>query len=473
MESASKLPLKEKIIYSMGNLGIALVTVMHMLFLVYFFFPPENAGLPYLIPQNAIAIGLTVLGVIMAAGRFFDALIDPVIASISDNSRLKGGKRVPFMRMSALPFVLSYLLPFFVPVATGISVWNIVWLTVSLLLSATAFTFYAIPFYSLMVEIAKSAEDKVDLGTISSSFWFVGFLIVSFSSCLWSFFQNSLGMDKINAVRLSFALVGVLGLISLLIPALYFDEHKYVNRRENRKKEPMIPALRKVLKNRNFRLFLTCNVGYVLATMMFEAGLVYFITVLAVKDAGLQGPLTTVIGALTLASYPLINKLAKSRGKKRVMQIGYTLFALTFLAISVMGLGGINPWIFLAAVIVLAPFSQAAFGILPHVMTADCAAWDRHTTGEDKSGMYMATNGLCTKIGGSVATILFTSFLILGKDVGNDMGIRLAVLFGAVLSVLGVIVMSFYNEKEILSYSTGETVETETVCAEPVPEGTT
>ncbi|MBI9102090.1 MAG: MFS transporter [Spirochaetales bacterium] len=452
----NKLTLKEKLIYSMGNLGISLITVIHMLFLVYFFFPPKDAGIPYLVPQTSIVIGLTVLGIILSVGRLFDAFIDPVIASISDNSRFKKGKRTPFMRIAAIPFAASYLLPFFVPVTDGISTWNIVWLAVSMVLSATAFTFYAIPFYSLMVEIAKTSEDKVDLGTISSAFWFVGFLIVSFSSSLWGVFQSSFGMEKIIAVRTSFILVAALGTICLLVPALYFDERKFVSRHEKKINVPLIPALKKVVKNGNFRLYLMSNVGYTLATTMFESGLVYFITVLALKEAGVQGPLTTVIGVLTLASYPLINKLSKTKGKKKVMQLGYFLFMLTFLSISVLGLWGINSWFFLGAVVLFAPFSQAAFGILPQVITADCAAWDLHKSGEDHSGMYMAVNGMFAKIGGSLATILFTSFLLLGKDAGNDMGIRVAVIFGAVLSGLGILIMSRYNEKEILSYNKDE-----------------
>jgi len=48
------LSLKEKLIFATGNLGVSLITVIHMLFLVYVFFPADNAGLEYVIPQNSV-----------------------------------------------------------------------------------------------------------------------------------------------------------------------------------------------------------------------------------------------------------------------------------------------------------------------------------------------------------------------------------------------------------------------------------
>ena len=448
-----RLGLKEKIVYSMGNLGISLITVIHMLFLVYFFFPPQQAGLPYLVPQTAFFMGLTILGIILSIGRVFDAVIDPILASISDNSTMKRGKRTPFMLIAALPFALAYLMPFFVPVPGAISPWNVLWLAVSMIIAPMCFTTYAIPFYSLLVEIAKTSEEKVNLGTISSSFWFVGFLIVSFSSSLWGPLEGLFGLSRMEAVRLTFCFVAFLGLICLLIPALYFKESEFVVKRTVRSRIPLLPSIKKVLSNKNFRYFLISNTGYTIATFMFESGLIFFITVLAVRETSLQGPLTTVIGALTLASYPLINFLSKSKGKKVVMQIGFLLFAATFIVIGFLGLWGINTWILLGAIVLLAPFSQAAFGILPQVVTADCAAYARHKSGEDQSAMYMAVNGMFVKFGAAVATIIFTSFLLLGKDIGDDLGIRVAVFFGAALAAIGVFVISKYDEKEITSYS--------------------
>ncbi|GKX30652.1 putative symporter YjmB [Vallitalea longa] len=448
-----RLSLKEKLTYACGNLGISLLTVIHMLFLVYFFFPPKDAGIPYHIPQTSFFMGITILGVVMSLGRIFDAFTDPLIAHLSDKSENKRGKRIPFLRKFSIPFAISYVAIFFVPVPGEISVINIIWLTIWLFLCALFLTLYGVPYFSLLVHIAKTSEDKVDLCTFSSAFWFAGFIIVSSASNLWDGISKIFGVDRLVSMQFAFALLAIIGLMCLSIPAYLINEKKYETNDIKIVNERLIPSLKKVLKNRNFICYLIGNTGYSIATYMFETGLIYFITVLAVLEAGVQGTLTLIIGALTLLCYPLINKMAKKIGKKIVMKFGFLLFALTFIVISFLGIGNMNVYILLGMIVLLVPYSQATFGILPSAITADCAAYDKYKSGEDKPGMYGAVNGFFSKLGGSLAMVIFTSLLLLGKDIGDDMGIRVIAIFGTILSFAGIIAINRYNEKEILSYT--------------------
>lgn len=447
-----KLSLKEKLIYATGNMGVALITAIHMLFLVFIFFPSNNARLDYVIPQNGLFLGITVLGLILFGSRIFDAFTDPWIASISDNSKNKKGKRLPFMRKAAIPMAVSFILVFFVPFTTSISGINVLWLAVFMVLSALFLTLYVIPFGTLMVDMAKSPEDKIDLSTFSSAFWFGGFLIVSFSTSLWEPLEKAFSLTRIGSIQLSFIIIGFLGVVLLFVPTIFLDEKNY-EVKEKTKTFHFKESIKTVSKNKSFMAFFTGNTLYGIATYIFETGLIYYIIVLALLDEGVQGPLTIVIGALTLGSYPLINKFAKKHGKRPVMIIGFALFAITFVIISMLGLWGVNPYILLGALALVVPFSQAAFGILPGVMTADCAAYDLKINKEDHSGMYVAATGFSSKLGGSIATILFTSFLIFGKDVHDDLGIRIAALFAGGLSIIGILTMLKYNEKRILSYA--------------------
>jgi glycoside/pentoside/hexuronide:cation symporter, GPH family len=448
-----KLSLKYKLIYSMGNLGIAIITVMHTSFLVYYFFPPSDAGIPYVIPQGDVILGVTLLGLIMTVGRIFDAVMDPVIASFSDRLQHPKGRRVPMMRWAALPFVAAYLITFFVPVGEGISYLNAAWLLVFMMLSAFFFTCYMIPFYSLMVEVAKSSDDKVDLGTISSAFWFVGFLLISFTPGMWDFFAGMFDVSRFWGVKITFMLMGGLGLLCLMVPALLIDERQFADERVESSKQKLIPALRRVLQNRSFSVYLCAITCYSIATAMFEAGLIYFVTVLALQEAGVQGPLTTIIGVGTLACYPLIAKTSKQQGKSWVLKVSLVLFTLTFCVISLLGLGGIHPYVMFGLLALLSPFAQAGFGILPQVVTSDCAAYDQYKSGEDHAGMYIAANGFFKKVGGTLGVLMFTSLLLFGKDVGDDAGIRMATSFGALICVVGFIFLLRYDENEILSYN--------------------
>jgi len=398
-------------------------------------------------------LGVHYLGLILFTSRIFDAFTDPWIASLSDKSTNKKGKRIPFMRKAALPMAISYVAVFFIPSVDEIHTLNILWLAIFMILSALFLTLYSIPYYTLMIDMGKNKEDLVDLGTYSSAFWFAGFLIVSFATAMWKPFEDLFNITTLQSIQLSFVIIASIGVIFLFIPTIFLKEENYVIS-TNKKHLGFRESLSTVIKNRNSLLFFIGNTAYGIATYIFETGLIYFITVLAILNKNVQGPLTTVIGILTLLCYPLINIISKKQGKRPVMIIGFILFAATFLIISALGLGGVNPYILLGVIAALTPFSQAAFGILPGVITADCANYDRVINNEDHAGMYMAATGFSAKLGGSLATIIFTSFLLLGKDVHDDLGIRLVVLFAALLSVIGIITMLKYNESKILSYNT-------------------
>ncbi|MCH4887166.1 MFS transporter [Acidaminobacter sp. JC074] len=446
------LTLKEKITYGLGSLGISLITVIHMLYLVYVFFPADNAGLVYVIPQTSIFMGLTVLGLVLFASRLFDVITDPLVAHLSDMSKHPKGKRLPFMKRAALPMGLSYVLVFFVPFADQIHHLNVVWLTLFMFLSALFLTLYSIPYYSLIVDMGKSPEDKIDLGTYSSLFWFLGFLIVSFATTSWDYLESAFSITRLQSLQLSFVIIGLFGVISLMVPVIFLDEKKYESDM-NREHISLKKSLKTAMGNRNFIRFFRSLIAYGVATYIFESGLIYYITVLALLDEGAQGGLTTIIGVLTLGMYPLINKVSKKQGKKPVMVVGFILFGISFVLIGLLGLGSMSVYLILGMIVLLSPFSQACFTILPGVVTADCASYESYKTGEDHSAMYMAMISFGQKLGSSIGMILFTSFLLLGKDVGNDLGIRLAVFFSAGLCVIGLLSVLSYDEKEIMSYA--------------------
>ncbi len=451
-----KVSLKTKIIYALGNLGISTITVMHMLYLVYFFFPPKDSGIPYLIPQSSLFLGFTVLGILLALGRIFDAVLDPIIASFSDKFNHKLGKRIPIMRWSALPFSLCYVLVFFVPVSNSISSFNVLWLFLFLTLGAFFFTCYIIPFQALMLDIAKTSDDKVDMGTFSGACWFIGFLLVSFSPVMWNVMQTNFNLQLIDAIKYTFILTAIVGCIFLLIPTflLNINEFNSIEILEEEKVKTF-ESLKNVIKDKNFKYYLVADTSYTMATYIFESGLIYFITVLAMKDASMQGQLTTIIGVLTFLCYPLVNKACKKIGKIKVLRISLLLFVLTFGVISILGKGIVSNTILIIIMILLLPFAQATFGILPHVITCDCADYDKYKNGKNRAGMYFAAKGFCTKLGVTLSTIIFTSFLVLGKDIGNDIGIRIAVIFAGGVALLGMLASKKYDEKEVLKYMEG------------------
>lgn len=452
----TKLSLKEKFWYSFGSLGMGVTGVMHMLFLTWFFIHDKGTDIPYFIEQGYVIdwgwFGLTVMGLLLALRTIFDAVSDAIIANMSDKLKLKKGTRTTLIKWSAIPFAVTGLMVFFLP-DQFISTNNIVWIAISLILNTMLLTIYSINHEALMAKITKTSEERIDLGTMASAAWFIGFVVVSGITSIWGFLESSYGMSLLTAIRVTFGFSTILGAIFLIIPGLLIDEKKFEDNQEiERPKVKVFKALRTVMRYKNYRKFIFANTAYTASTFIFESGLIFFVTILAVLDKSLLGILTIVIGAITVAMYPLINKLAKSKGRKFVLMASFVSYFVTFGVLTFMNPNP-SPWVYLSIILVVAPFSQAGFGILPVVIASDNADYMKKHTGIDMTAMHMGVSGFFRKLGATVAMVLFPSFLVLGKEVGADIGIRYAVIFAAILSLIGFLIMRGYDEKEVMKYN--------------------
>ena len=97
-------------IFAVGQFGWSLLSGVVTNWMVYYYTGTPDAQNPNTgifasgITQNPILFKLTLFGLVMAVGRIFDAITDPLIAGWSDRSSYKGGRRIPFMRAIAIPF---------------------------------------------------------------------------------------------------------------------------------------------------------------------------------------------------------------------------------------------------------------------------------------------------------------------------------------------------------------------------------
>ena len=129
--------------------AVGLFTTMLNNYLIYFYQPSKESGIPNLIPQGRIVLGiLTIIGLIKAIGHIIDAVTDPLIVSCSDKSRHPDGRRIPLMKKAAIPFGLCALLMFFAPLGK-VSWLNAVWIA-AFMWGYYFFTLYMIPHNALI-----------------------------------------------------------------------------------------------------------------------------------------------------------------------------------------------------------------------------------------------------------------------------------------------------------------------------------
>jgi len=437
-----RLPARIKLAYSVGQLGWSILSGIIQVWLVWFYNPPSGVAIPELVPTGAVLGFFTVIGLITMAGRFMDAITDPLIANLSDRSRHPRGRRIPFMAKASLPFAALTVLVF-MPPTPGSSALNVVWLAVSLLSFYVFYTLYVAPYFALTPELSVDEGDRLDLSTWIALTWFVGYIIASGASFIWPLFQAS-GLSLVASIRLTFGLLAALALLLLLVPVWAIDERRYVSSAPAT--VPAAASLRAMLANKNFMLFELFFLAYGIAITVFQTGNVYYVTVLLGFSESAVLPITAATGVLAFLLYPLVNLSARRLGKKPLCLVAMALLIVAYLYCAFLGRMPLPPVPQAGVFVLLAGIGFAVFGILPNAIVADLAEADGALTGEPKAGMFYAVHTFMSKIGQMLAMLIFSSLLLLGKDPGRDLGIRLTGVVAAGLGLASLVVFSFYRE---------------------------
>lgn len=443
---------KTVINFCLPQFAVGLFTTMLNNYLIYFYQPTEASGLPVLITQGYVFLGvLTVIGLIKAIGHIVDAFSDPIVAGLSDKCAHKGGRRIPFMKWFAVPFALSALLIFWSPSENPI--FNNIWLAVFIWAYFIFYTLYMIPHNALLPEMITNEGRLVDAYTWSSLFFVVGSMLGYATPALVAVMKKSAGLSPITAWRMTFLVFTVIGVVLLLIPALTIKEKDYVN--SVRPTVSLGKSLKHAFSNKHFVLVTLGQLFEGTGMSFFQACIMYYITELMgiPEEQSIIIMATSIVGSLIL--YPVINKWSKAKGKKAPMIVGCIVFTVAEFLIC--GVDIFPQEHKLATAIVFALFVSLPFAvlnILPSSMMADVIQYDTVKTGVNQEGTFAAAKSFVTKMGTSIAIMIVPSLVVIGAATGESVGkkgLLLTAVVGGLFTLVSVVIYFFYNEKEILS----------------------
>ena len=393
------------------------------------------------ITQNPILFKLTLFGLVMAVGRIFDAITDPLIASWSDRSNYKGGRRIPFMRTIAIPFALVTIAVFVIPQSSSVAL-NDLALFILLMAFYLFMTIFCTPYNALIAELGDTQEHRINVSTYISFTFIVGqslsFLIPNVAGML----EGAVGTA--NSVRLAVAIMAAIACVAMLIPSLYIKEREYIDSKPVQ--TPAFSSLLKTYQNSQFRRFVYSDVIYFFALTLFQTGLAFYETRLMNIGDQWTFVLTATMTFISVLLYPVVNRLAPKLGKKKLIVTGFFAFAVVFLITSLCGEG--LHWGFIVAGCASIP--MAILGILPQACVADVAELSRLQTGEDTSGMFFAARTFAFKMGQALAMVFFTS-VTASQTQGSY---RMTAVIATVTCTIGACLFLLYQEKSILAAKT-------------------
>jgi GPH family glycoside/pentoside/hexuronide:cation symporter len=422
---------------------INIISVM----LIYIYLPPNNAGLTTLIPPVVYLGIFSILALIAAGGRLFDAVTDPLIAWLSDRSENKKGRRVPFMRVGWLPAVIFCVAVFF-PLRLSESHQNVAWLLVTLTLFYLFLTIYFIPYNALMPELAPSGREKVTLSTWLSLAYVIGMIIAAQTPLMATWLEDLFPLhERLRSFQMAIGILCAVAAIFLYLPVISIKEQSCCTGK------PAQVSLRKslgqTLRNYNFRLFLFADFSYFLAVAIIASGMLYYLRVLLDLEEAMGSKVLGLMIIVSLVFYPLVLYVSKFVQKKILVSSALIFLGMVFLAIFFLGKLPFPPETQIYLFAMLAALPVAILGIMPYAIIAEVAQLDSLKTGLRKEGMYFAVRNFFYKMGMTAGIMLFTILTTWGKDPGDDLGIRLNGLIGFAFCVLAGLTFLLFREKKI------------------------
>ena len=456
-----RLTKKQMRIFAVGQLGWSTLSGIISAWFVTFYLPTqvdiENGAIQYIVPGLVIGGFLTVLGLITALSRIFDAVTDPWIASLSDRSKNPRGRRIPFMQYAAIPLSLVTVLLFCAPI-NAISSWNIVWISVFIVLFYLFMTMYCTPYNALISEFGKTQDDRMYISTAISLTFFGGTMLAYTPFVFAGMLRGSVGFAW--SYRICFIVLAIISCICMLIPTFALKEKEFVDTKPS--EVNMLKSLSATFKNKSFRTFAGSDIMYWVGLTLFQTGLPFFVKVSMKLDESFTMYFLGGMTVLSACFYPFVSKLVKKFGKKKLVIFGFLGLALAYVIAGLIGVIGttVIPGVVYGVLIcVIAAFPMALLGIIPQSIVADVAEADGIETGENREGMFFAARTFAMKFGQSLAMLVFTSVAIIGTTQNansNDitasvLGMTLVGFVAVAFCSIGALILSFYNEKKIMS----------------------
>jgi glycoside/pentoside/hexuronide:cation symporter, GPH family len=150
-ELSQKVPLSEKIGYSMGDGAANLAFQMMMMFQMFFY-------------TDVFGIKATAAGTILLVARLADAFVDPVVGVLADRTKTRWGKYRPWVLWTAIPFAVFFVLAFTTP--DWSEQLKIIYAGISYTLLMSVYSFNNTPYSSLGGVMSSDIGERTSISSV-------------------------------------------------------------------------------------------------------------------------------------------------------------------------------------------------------------------------------------------------------------------------------------------------------------------
>jgi GPH family glycoside/pentoside/hexuronide:cation symporter len=135
---------------------------------------------------SVLGLGAGMAGLALSLSLFLDAFMDPVMGHISDNTRSRWGRRLPYILVGGLLLAPAFFWIWILPVGVWPAGFLFLLAFLANLLLRIALTVFGIPFLAMGFELCQGYEDRSRLQGIRNAFNML--INLMFGGCAWLLF---------------------------------------------------------------------------------------------------------------------------------------------------------------------------------------------------------------------------------------------------------------------------------------------
>jgi glycoside/pentoside/hexuronide:cation symporter, GPH family len=322
----------------------------------------------------------------------YNAANNPLIGFLSDRTRTRWGRRIPYIMFGGLPYVIAFSLLFMAPFdgrtnPTGL----LLFFGAVIILWEALYTGIATGYYGLLPEMFPGYIERTDVAAKMNIFQTVGLIV---GVALPPILAQYLGWTWMAVLLSVIAGISIYAGLPAMFERKEYQQQVYI---------PFLPALKATVVNRSFLTAALAQAMRFFGTGCLQMGMLFYVKYSLKADEGMA---TVIFGTSFLIAavmlYPWRQIVANRLGSRGTLMLANVVMILGVIPL---GLGTSLAHAMAAGVVI--GIGLSGLVLIGDVIIAEVVDEDEIKTGQQRAGMYFGMSGFIITLSGMLVSGVF------------------------------------------------------------------